>query len=228
MTQEGDNKGKMGDPFFDAFVGTFLPLTTDMERQELSMRSAGCALLKIIGPSFLISHSIGALHPALMSDECPELVAGNVNLEPTTIPFTTYNADNSMAPARPWGLTNTRLTYDPPAANAADIETEVVGIDTPEKRNCKLQKNPARKLPNLAKVPYVAYTAEASQHITVDHCIIDYLKQAGVTADWVKLSDEGIHGNAHFFFLEKNNIEIAKLVNKWIEKTMKDKKDHGR
>ncbi|KAG9745114.1 alpha/beta-hydrolase, partial [Aureobasidium melanogenum] len=74
--------GLKGDPIFDAFESTFIPLTSNLTVQELSMRSSGCQLLSLIGPSFLISHSIGALHPLLLSNDCPSLVAGNVNLEP--------------------------------------------------------------------------------------------------------------------------------------------------
>jgi hypothetical protein len=36
----------------------------------------------------------------------------------------------------------------------------------------------------------------------------------GVTNyQWIKLNDIGIKGNAHFMFLEKNNLEIAKAIN---------------
>jgi len=51
------------------------------------MRASGCALLSLFGRSYLISHSIGAIHPILLSNQCPDLVAGNINLETATIPF---------------------------------------------------------------------------------------------------------------------------------------------
>ena len=79
--------GRMGDPSFEAVNGLTVPMTTNSEKQDTSMRHAGCALLAIVGKSFLISHSTGAAYPILLSDECPELIAGSLNLEPTTIPF---------------------------------------------------------------------------------------------------------------------------------------------
>jgi hypothetical protein len=184
------------------------------------MRAAGCTLLRLIGPSFLVSHSIGALWPILMSDECPELVAANINVEPTTIPFQSYTG-NATSPVgrtvtRPWGLTNTQIRYDPPASSPDELARVTVGEDTPALRSCIMQAEPARRLPNIARVPYVALTAEASPHITYDHCIINYLRQAGVRADWFKLAEHGIRGNGHFLHLEKNNLQSAALVQRWI------------
>ncbi|CAL8584003.1 hypothetical protein XPA_009613 [Xanthoria parietina] len=218
-------KGTIGDPIFEAFVAQFIPLTSNLTRQELSMRASGCELLSLIGPSYLISHSIGALHPILLSDQCPQLVAGNINVEPTTIPFQSFtgsaNSSSGRTPARPWGLTNTRITYDPPANAPTDLKRVNNETDTPALRSCIYQAEPARKLPQIAKVPYVALTGEASPHITYDQCIINYLRQAGVKVDWIKLGEINIHGNGHFLFLEKNNLEIAAVVEKWIKKTRK-------
>ncbi|KAL8646920.1 MAG: hypothetical protein Q9226_006653, partial [Calogaya cf. arnoldii] len=215
-------RGVIGDPIFDAFAAQFIPLTTNLMRQELSMRASGCQLLSLIGPSYLISHSIGALHPILLSDECPELVAGNINVEPATIPFQSYTGNATSAvgrtPARPWGLTNTRITYDPPVDSPADMRTVNNEIDTPALRSCIYQAEPARKLPQIARVPYVALTGEASPHITYDHCVVNYLRQAGVKVDWIKLGDINIHGNGHFSFLEENNLRVAAVVEKWIKK----------
>lgn len=67
--------GVRGDAIFDAFENGFMPLTSNKTRQELSMRTSGCELLRLIGASFLVSHSIGAVHPIVISDECPSLVA---------------------------------------------------------------------------------------------------------------------------------------------------------
>ena len=37
---------------------------------------------------------------------------------------------------------------------------------------------------------------------------------------WIKLADIGIHGNGHMMMLEKNNMEIAAVMSRWIEKTL--------
>lgn len=79
-----------------------------------------------------------------------------------------------------------------------------------------MQEEPARKLPNIAKVPYLMLTSEASVHVTYDHCLINYLKQVGANPEWIKLADIGIKGNGHFMHLEKNNDEIAAVVLHWM------------
>lgn len=189
------------------------------------MRIDGCALLNLIGPSFLISHSIGSTYPILLSDECPDLIRGSINLEPGNTPFESY-VGNSTVPAvgrttggRPWGLTTTPLKYVPAITNSSELGPVTVGIDTTGLRSCLQQSAPAHQLPNVAKVPYVLITGEASPHITYDHCMVAFLTQAGVDPDWIKLGDIGIHGNGHFLYLEKNNLEIAAVVEKWIHNT---------
>ncbi|KAF2145320.1 uncharacterized protein K452DRAFT_264232 [Aplosporella prunicola CBS 121167] len=214
--------GMRGDAAFDAFQATMLPLTSNLTAQELSMRASGCALLELIGPAFLVSHSIGALHPVLLSNDCPALVAGNINLEPATIPFESYTGNSTSSvgrtAGRAWGLTNTAIDYEPAVSEAGELATVVVGTDTPAKRSCIMQAEPARQLPKIASVPYVAVTGSASPHMTYDHCVVEYLKQAGGKPEWIKLGEVGVHGNGHFGHLELNNLEIAKVVHEWIGK----------
>jgi hypothetical protein len=47
---------------------------------------------------------------------------------------------------------------------------------------------------------------------------VDYLRQAGVEVEHLKLGEEEIHGNGHMFFMEKNNLEIAERVVVWLRK----------
>jgi hypothetical protein len=81
-----------------------------------------------------------------------------------------------------------------------------------------MQTSPARQLPNLQKMPILIVTSEASYHRAYDHCTVKYLEQAGVHIQWIKLEDIGIHGNGHMMMLEKNNMEIAAVMSRWIEK----------
>ena len=63
------------------------------------------------------------------------------------------------------------------------------------------------------------FTGANSPHITYDHCFVSYLDQAGVKdVSWIKFGDLGLQGNGHFFFIEKNNMELAKVVAGEIEK----------
>ena len=213
--------GTRGDPYFDAFMSAEIPLTSNSTSQELSMRAAGCKLLNMIGESYIISHSAGATYAILMSDECPNLVKGSINIEPGNIPFQNLYGNATVAAVgrtetRPCGLTNTPIEYDPPVSNCSQLQTHWEGEDRPGNRSCVLQDAPARQLSNIARVPYVALTGSASPHITYDHCGIDYLNQAGVKKDWIRLGELGVEGNGHFMFLEKNNLEIAAVVRRWI------------
>ncbi|KAK2048022.1 alpha/beta-hydrolase [Colletotrichum somersetense] len=207
--------GKKGDPAFEQFKKTIIPLSTSWVPQELALRASGCELLSLLGEkAYLVSHSIGARAPILLSNDCPQHIAGNINLEGTTVPFWSFEY---RAAANPWGLTNTPIDYDPPVASAEELDIEVFGEDTPALRSCHRQKEPARKLPKIASVPYLMVTAEASVHATYDHCTVDYLRQIGGGPEWIKLGERGIHGNGHFMHLEKNSIDIAEVVNEWIQ-----------
>jgi hypothetical protein len=59
--------------------------------------------------------------------------------------------------------------------------------------------------------------AEASYHQNYDHCTAKYLNQAGVKAEYIRLQDKGIRGNGHMVMLEKNNLDIARLIDDWVQ-----------
>jgi len=91
-----------------------------------------------------------------------------------------------------------------------------------------LQAEPVRKLPNLARVPIMILTAEASYHAAYDHCTASYLAQAGVPNTFVRLADIGIRGNGHMMMLEKNSDEIAAVIEDWLKTTLDRKHAHGK
>ena len=92
--------------------------------------------------------------------------------------------------------------------------------DGPDLVACWQQQAPARRLPNLANVPALVVTAEASYHAVYDHCTAKYLTQAGVKVTALRLGDHGIHGNAHMIMLEKNNLQVAGLIAEWLARTI--------
>lgn len=211
--------GREGDPVFEQFRRSALPLSVNMTRHETGMRAAGCELLSLLGtPSFLISHSFGAVTPFLLTNDCPQLVAGNINLEPSAGPFYQFNLDGSGQEAFLWGMSNTPIDYDPPVTEASGLKTEFVGNATAVQGRCRLLAEPAPKLPKVASVPYLAVAGEASIHILWDHCAAMFIRQVGGTADYVKLADVGVRGNGHFSNMEKNNLEVAQVVQDWIRK----------
>jgi hypothetical protein len=54
------------------------------------------------------------------------------------------------------------------------------------------------------------------------------LRQAGVAHDFVRLPEAGICGNGHMMMLEQNNLEIARILEQWIMKTLGEFSDSGR
>ena len=82
---------------------------------------------------------------------------------------------------------------------------------------CWLQKEPARKLKNLAGIPVSVIMAQASYHAAYDHCTAAYLRQAGVRTAFIRLADRGIFGNGHMMMIEKNSDDIAGVIDEWIE-----------
>jgi hypothetical protein len=93
--------------------------------------------------------------------------------------------------------------------------------DGPDLVRCWLPEAPARQLVNLKRVPMLIVVSEASYHAPYDHCTSKYLTDAGVEHTFTRLPDVGIHGNGHMMMLEKNNLEIAALLRRWIEKTVR-------
>lgn len=112
--------GLDGDPAFDAFKKSFLPLTSSYVAQEYAMRASGCELLSLLGAdAYLISHSLGARFPILMSNDCPQYIAASINLEAASLPFWSYSRGLGGSSATPWGFTNTYLSYDPPISDSS-------------------------------------------------------------------------------------------------------------
>jgi pimeloyl-ACP methyl ester carboxylesterase len=216
----GPGKGRMGDPVFDAFYATQVEfLASNVETQKL-VQDAGAALLDRIGPAIVLTHSQAGAFGWLLADVRPKLVKGIIAVEPLGPPF--QDAVLADTKARPWGPTDIAISYDPPVKDPAEITVEKQDRpDAPDLTACWLQKEPARKLKNLAGIPILIVASEASYHAVYDHCTAKYLTQAGASVDFVRLADRGIHGNGHMMMLEKNNLDIAAVLTGWAQKSIK-------
>ncbi|EIM82128.1 alpha/beta-hydrolase [Stereum hirsutum FP-91666 SS1] len=208
--------GRMGDPVFDAYYASTVQYITNNTMAETGMQAAGVALLDLIGPSILISHSQAGLFPWLWADARPELVKGILAIEPVGPPFQDAVIDNRTA--RAYGITDIPLTYDPPVTNTiTPLTTETRPSSNPNRTSCTLQAEPARQLINLKDIPILVETSEASYHAVYDQCTVEFLRQAGAQAEHLRLEDVGIHGNGHMHFMEKNNLEIIEYLEEhWI------------
>ena len=206
--------GRMGDRVFDAFFRTQVAFVGDETETQLRMREAGAALLDRIGPAILLTHSQGGPLGWVIADARPGKVKGIVAIEPSGPPF--ENVILAANKARPWGVTDTEISYDPPAHSPSELQlSKESAPDYAHLHACTLQREPARQLKNLKGVPTLLLVAEASYHSIYDHCTAKYLRQAGVPVDFVRLEDRGLKGNGHMVMLEKNNLEIAALIDRW-------------
>ena len=130
-----------------------------------------------------------------------------------------YLRDGALA--RPWGLSAIPMSYAPAVSDPAQLSfVRQDKADGPDLARCWLQKAPARQLPNLQKMPMAIVHGEASFHAPFEHCTVKFLQQAGVKPAWIDLGKQGIHGNGHMMMLEKNNIEVAAAMAKWLDKAL--------
>jgi pimeloyl-ACP methyl ester carboxylesterase len=212
--------GRKGDPVFDAFYATQVEsLASDVETQQLT-QAAGAALLDKIGPAILLTHSQSGLLGWVIADARPALVKGIIAIEPSGPPF--HNNAKGDPKARPYGVTDIALKYDPPVTDPAQIATvRQTTPDAPDLITCTLQTEPARKLVNFAKIPVAVVISESSYHAPYDHCTAKYLKQAGAPVELIRLEEKGIRGNGHMVMLEKNNLAIAALLDRWTRANVK-------
>lgn len=216
-------EGVMGEPYFDAYYASNVQFLASAAEQQLAVQEAGASLLDRIGePAVLISHSQGGLMPWLIADVRPNLTKAIVSIEPSGPPFREAVFGNNTA--RPYGLTDVPITYNPPVSSP---ETDLVRQDIAAPKttgvSCTIQAdNPApRHLVNLKNIPVLVLTAEASYHAQYDWCTVKYLQQAGVNVTHLELAEMGIRGNGHLVFLEKNSDEVAGVVEQWMTSTDK-------
>ena len=168
----------------------------------------------------MLTHSQSGPFGWLIADARPALVRAIVAIEPSGPPFEATIIGTGKT--REFGLTDIAISYDPPIAAASELAIErEVGLEGPDLFVCWMQKAPARQLVNLRGFPTVIVTAEASYHQVYDHCTAKFLNQAGVKAQFIRLQDKGILGNGHMMMLEKNNMEIARLIDEWVQENVR-------
>ncbi|KAJ9615020.1 hypothetical protein H2200_001094 [Cladophialophora chaetospira] len=220
--------GKRGDPIFDAFYASQVGHRAKYKDVEEAFRPLAKELFARTGPAFLVTHSQSGPIGWHIADECSEMVRGIVALEPNGPPFvypglplfyTQTQGTKAGTFVRPFGITSTPLTYDPPLPDGARRLEFTQGSNVIRADGLvdgARIKAPAPKLPNLASVPVVVLTGSASYHAAYDHLTVEFLQDVGVPVEHVYLADKGIHGNGHLMAIEKNNKEIQKLIHDWL------------
>ncbi len=213
------------DASFDAFIATQAPSIADFAKQQALNSDALVALCARIGPAVLIVHSQAGAFGWVVADRRPDLVAALVAVEPNGPPV----HDVAFLGAPDWfadvgrtkisGLCDMPLTWDPPLAPGEALAfARDAAPASPECVRCWRQEEPARSLPNLAKVRILMLTAQASYHAPYDHCTAAFLRQAGVALEHVYLADLGLHGNGHMVMIERNSDQVAGVIADWLER----------
>ena len=207
--ENSTTKGRQGDPIFDAFYASIVPSIDNDTLSQMMIQKAGSALLDEIGPAIVITHSQAGPFGWLLADARPHLVKSLIALEPKGPPF--REAVFSNKSSRSWGITDIPLTFDPPV----NISTFLISTSD-NLTSCLQQEEPARRLINLMNISTLIVTAHASYHALYDHCTVEFLRQASVRVDFIRLENVGIEGNGHMLMLEKNNQQIAEFLYQWI------------
>ena len=99
----------------------------------------------------------------ILAEARPKLVRGIVAVEPSGPPF--EGAVLAKGPARAWGPTDIRITYDPPVNDPKELLREKqTKADGPDLVLCSLQTGTPRTLPNLrgiGRAPLAAFAASS-------------------------------------------------------------------
>ncbi len=229
-TQWPGGAGVQGNPAFDQFFASQVPYLANTQQTEELVDPALVGLLEKIGPAILLTHGQSALFGWAVSDARPDLVKAHVAIEPNGPPFfdvrfrggKDFWEKSGDGRARAYGLARVPLTFEPPVNAPEDLSVVQQARAAGDARvRCWLQGEPVRTLPNLAKVPALVVTAEASFHAAYDDCTVAFLVQAGVKPDAIKLADQGIRGNGHMMMLEMNSDAAAAALMAWLGGTVK-------
>jgi pimeloyl-ACP methyl ester carboxylesterase len=211
-TAQWPGPGGMNDPLIDQFMANESGNVMDEAFHSDLVWHGGVELVDRIGPCILLTHAFGGFFGWGVADRRPSLIKGIFAMEINGNPF---------AAQLRWGLTASPMTYDPPVNDPAQFQLvdHTVPPDSPRPvvSPFKLQAEPARKWKNLQGIPIGWLTTEFGGGGS-PVANVEFLKQAGCSAEMVRLRDYGIVGNGNLMLLEKNNHEVFGVVRDWLDR----------
>jgi pimeloyl-ACP methyl ester carboxylesterase len=212
--------GLQGDSTFDSFMRGSNGSITGPE-EDLNT-AAGMALIGRIGPAIVLGRSQSGPYPFHYADTNPGAIKAMIDIEGGAPAFNcyicqTYNGDPStLTPV--WGVTSRPITYSPPITDPSQLTRvpntapAAAGLAT-----CWLQApGSVHTLPNLIGIPTMIMVSESSFAAATEGCMHDYLTQAGVKNELVRLQRFGMYGNGHLMNVEKNSDQIAQFLIDWL------------
>ncbi len=211
-TAQWPGPGGMNDPVIDQFMACESGNVMDEAFHSDLAWHGGVELVDRIGPCILLTHAFGGFFGWGVADRRPNLVKGIFCMEINGNPF---------AAQLRWGLTASPMTYDPPVTDPSQFQLvdHTLPPDSPRPivPSYKLQAEPARKWKNLRDIPIGWLTSEfGGGGSPISN--VEFLKQAGCSAEMVRLRDRGIVGNGNLMLLEKNNHEVFGVVRDWLDR----------
>jgi pimeloyl-ACP methyl ester carboxylesterase len=211
--------GRIGDKIFDDFNKTQVQF---MSGQDAPTVIANIALLDMINtPVILLTHSQGGAFGWPVAQARPDLVKAIITVEPAAPPIRGVDTTNVAVLDRgglQYGISNYPIAYEPAISDPGELDVILQEIaEGPDLVPCYQQVEPARQLANLGEIPVLFLNGEGSYHRIFDHCLANWLNQAGVETEYVRLEEVGITGNGHMMMLEKNSKEISSFMLSWIE-----------
>jgi pimeloyl-ACP methyl ester carboxylesterase len=214
--------GRMGDKIFDDFNRTQVEF---MGGQDGPAVDANIALLDMIGsPVIMLTHSQGGAFGWPVAQARPDLVKAVVTVEPAAPPIrgvntstVEYNPGGGLA----YGVSGYPMRYDPPISDPSELQVELEPqAQGPGLVPCYRQVEPARQLVGLQDIPVLFLNGEGGYHRIFDHCLADWLNQAGVKTEYVRMEEAGMPGNGHMMMLELNSKEIAQYIGNWLDENV--------
>jgi pimeloyl-ACP methyl ester carboxylesterase len=211
-TAQWPGPGGMDDEFIGQFMACESGNTADEAFHSDLAWSGGVELVDRIGPCIIHGHAFGGFFGWGVADRRPNLVKGIVCMEINGNPF-----ERQLR----WGLTALPMTYDPPATALSDFNvierTPPADSPKPIANPYKLQAEPARQWKNLKGIPIAWLTSEDGAGGS-PVANVEFLKQAGCSAEMLRLRDYGITGNGNLMLMEKNNREVFGVLRGWLER----------
>lgn len=188
---------EIGDPELDQLVAGMGPLPADLAESQRLDAARLAALLTLLGPSVLVTHSAGSPAGWLVADLVPDLIAGIAAIEPLGPPFVEFPGIGALD----WGITAAPLTYAAGFTSATQVRSAT---------------DADRRVPALRDTPVVVVTGTASVFRESAPAMVDFLRAAGAEAVHLDLGDHGVSGNGHGLVFEANAEKTAAPVIDWV------------
>jgi pimeloyl-ACP methyl ester carboxylesterase len=173
----GPGSGVPGEYAFDQFFATQVASMPNGDQAIALTVNAVTALIKDIGPSIIVTHSMSGPISWFIPQANPGKIKAVIAVEPGGDSSLTPDA----APPNACGITNVCLNYSPPVSGPADLHLVFIPPPDASKRGCWLQSGSViHKITGLAGIPILVATGQASYHATYDYCTSEFLTQASV------------------------------------------------